>query len=169
MKIRTLLIILILLTICLMACVVASDPIPAPPKENYLEFTLNGQIWKADNGIFGSYHFSEALGPKLIQISGNKGNGSMQQSFNINLFHTADEGEYVINLQNDQKSVAQLANFTPSNYLCGGTFQAHHIKVKIIKVEKNPQHVEATFSGSMQCVEGNQIQITNGKFYYHEN
>lgn len=169
MKIRALLILLIFLTIGLMACVAASDPVPEKPKENSLEFYIDGQRWKADNGIFGSYHFSEALGPKLIQISGNKGQGSSQQAFNINLYHTKAEGEYLIDTKVDKENVAQLANLSPSNYLCGGPFQVQNLKVNIIKVTKNPQHIEASFSGTMQCVEGNQIQITNGKFYYHEN
>lgn len=167
MKISTVITFLLFLNIGFMACIAANDPVPEKPKENYLEFAIDGQVWKADNEIFGSYHFSEALGPKLIQISGNKGHGSTQQVFTINLYHTVAEGEY--STTRGKEDVAQLANLSPSNYLCGGTMQSQNLQVKIVKVTKNPQHIEATFSGTMQCVEGNQIHITNGKFYYHEN
>jgi hypothetical protein len=168
MKIKSILILLTVLTIGLMACVASSDPVPEMQKSNYLEFTMDGQVWKADNGIFGSYHFSDALGPDLIQIAGNKGEGKDQQAFNINLFHTTKEGEYIAEQNSTTKSVAQLANLSPSNYLCGGTHLAHKLNVQILKVSKNPQIVEATFSGSLQAVDGTTIQITNGKFYYHE-
>jgi hypothetical protein len=45
----------------------------------------------------------------------------------------------------------------------------NQLSVNITKVSKNPQMVEATFSGTIQCVEGNTLTITDGKFYYHEN
>jgi hypothetical protein len=64
--------------------------------------------------------------------------------------------------------VAQLANLTASNYLCGGTLQGNQLTISITKVSKSPQIVEATFSGTMQCVEGNIISVTEGKFRYQE-
>lgn len=141
--------------------------------KNYLQFKMDGVLWEADGEIFGSYHFSEALGPKLINISGEKGSGSEQQAFNINLYNTDKEGTYTINIPDGgtasaNQNVAQLGNFTPTNYLCGGMLQGNQMTVNITKVSKDPQIVEASFSGKMQYVEGNIIDITEGKFYYHE-
>ncbi|MBX7225721.1 MAG: hypothetical protein K1X55_06830 [Chitinophagales bacterium] len=142
-------------------------------EENYLSFNIDGVLWEADTDIFGSYHFSEEIGPKLINIAGSKGEGSAQQAFNINLYNTDKEGSYTVNIPDNtsagaNQNVAQLGNLTPTNYLCGGLMQGSQFTVNITKVSKDPQIVEATFSGKMQCVEGNTITITDGKFSYHE-
>jgi hypothetical protein len=141
--------------------------------ENSLSMKINGVDWIADNDIFGSYHFSEELGPKMISIAGAKGSGASQQAFNINLYNTDKEGKYEVNILNNSKAVAnqnvaQLGNLSEQNYLCGGTLQGSQFTINITKVSKEPQIIEATFSGKMQCVEGNILNITDGKFYYHE-
>ena len=142
--------------------------------KNHLSFKIDGVYWESDKGeVFGSYHLSEAIGPKLINIAGAKGSGATQQTFNINLFNTDVAGLYSVNIPigataGINENVAQFSNLTSSNYLCGGTLQASQFTINITKVSKNPQIVEATFSGFMECVEGNTIVISEGKFYYHE-
>lgn len=142
--------------------------------KNHLSFKIDGTYWESDaDEIFGSYHLSEAIGPKIINIAGAKGSGATQQAFNINLFNTDKEGAYTVNIPNEStagtnQNVAQLANLTASNYLCGGTLQGNQLTISITKVSKSPQIVEATFSGTMQCVEGNIISVTEGKFRYQE-
>ena len=142
--------------------------------KNHLSFKIDGTYWESDaDEIFGSYHLSEAIGPKIINIAGAKGTGAAQQAFNINLFNTDKEGAYTVNIPNGStagtnQNVAQLANLTASNYLCGGTQQGNQLTISITKVSKSPQIVEATFSGTMQCVEGNIISVTEGKFRYQE-
>ena len=142
--------------------------------KNHLSFKIDGTYWESDaDEIFGSYHLSEAIGPKIINIAGAKGSGATQQAFNINLFNTDKEGAYTVNIPNGNtagtnQNVAQLANLTASNYLCGGTLQGNQLTISITKVSKSPQIVEATFSGTMQCVEGNIISVTEGKFRYQE-
>jgi hypothetical protein len=142
--------------------------------KNHLSFKIDGTYWESDaDEIFGSYHLSEAIGPKIINIAGAKGSGAAQQAFNINLFNTDKEGAYTVNIPNGStagtnQNVAQLANLTASNYLCGGTLQGNQLTISITKVSKSPQIVEATFSGTMQCVEGNIISVTEGKFRYQE-
>ena len=142
--------------------------------KNHLSFKIDGTYWESDaDEIFGSYHLSEAIGPKIINIAGAKGSGATQQAFNINLFNTDKEGAYIVNIPNGStagtnQNVAQLANLTASNYLCGGTLQGNQLTISITKVSKSPQIVEATFSGTMQCVEGNIISVTEGKFRYQE-
>lgn len=142
--------------------------------KNHLSFKIDGTYWESDaDEIFGSYHLSEAIGPKIINIAGAKGSGATQQAFNINLYNTDKEGAYTVNIPNGStagtnQNVAQLANLTASNYLCGGTLQGNQLTISITKVSKSPQIVEATFSGTMQCVEGNIISVTEGKFRYQE-
>ncbi|MBK9793052.1 MAG: hypothetical protein IPP60_08060 [Sphingobacteriales bacterium] len=142
--------------------------------KNHLSFKIDGTYWESDaDEIFGSYHLSEAIGPKIINIAGAKGSGATQQAFNINLFNTDKEGAYTVNIPNGStagtnQNVAQLANLTASNYLCGGTLQGNQLTISITKVSISPQIVEATFSGIMQCVEGNIISVTEGKFRYQE-
>lgn len=141
--------------------------------KNFLSMKIDGKEWVADHDIFGSFHFTEELGPGLINIAGTKGSPPADQPFNINLYNTTGPGEYKVYIGDNKKSkmhdnVAQLAQWTPTNYLCGGAMQGSQMTVKIIKASKNPQMVEATFSGTMQCVEGNSLNITEGKFYYHE-
>lgn len=150
-----------------MACVAGGDTEAEVVKSNYLEFQLDGKLWKADNEVFGSYHLSEALGPKMIQIAGNQGTGPTQQAFNINLFNTDGMGIYKVNSTSGM-NVAQLGNLSQDNYLCGGVQQASDLRVEIIHASKSPQQIEARFEGTLQCVNGQKIKITNGKFYYHE-
>ncbi len=145
-----------------------------PSMVNHLSFKIDGVYWESDKGeVFGSYHLSEAIGPKLINIAGAKGSGATQQTFNINLFNTDVAGLYNVNIPigataSTYENVAQFSNLTSSNYLCGGTLQASQFTINITKVSKNPQIVEATFSGFMECVDGNTIVISEGKFIYHE-
>lgn len=161
---------LLLLLSAFSACVEADDS----SVKNHLSFKIDGTYWESDAAeVFGSYHVSESLGPKLINIAGAKGSGTAQQAFNINLFNTDTEGTYTVNVPNGStastyQNIAQLSNLTSTNYLCGGTLQGSQFTINITKVSQNPQIVEATFSGSMECVEGNTINITDGKFSYHE-
>ncbi|MBK6364915.1 MAG: hypothetical protein IPL63_01175 [Saprospiraceae bacterium] len=147
---------------------------PLSGEKNFLTMKIDGKEWSADREIFGSYHFNESLGPGLINIAGVKGDPPNDQPFNINLYNTKGPGLYKVNIGQGSsvkmyENVSQLAQFTPSNYLCGGAQQGSQMNITIIKVSKDPQMVEATFSGTMTCVEGNTLTITEGKFYYHEN
>ena len=161
---------LLLVSLAFSACKKDKEPSSA----NHLSFKIDGVYWESDESeVFGSYHFSDALGPKLINIAGAKGTGAAQQAFNINLYNTDAEGSYTVNVPNGStastyQNVAQFANLTASNYLCGGLLQGSQLTISVSKVSKSPQIVEATFSGTMQCVEGNIVSITEGKFSYHE-
>lgn len=160
--------------VILTSCSSCSKDAKASTGKNHLSFKIDGVYWESDESeVFGSYHFSDALGPKLINIAGAKGSGATQQAFNINLYNTVAEGSYTVNVPNGStasinQNVAQFANLTASNYLCGGALQGSQLTINITKVSKNPQMVEATFNGTMQCVEGNIVSITEGKFSYHE-
>lgn len=160
--------------VILTSCSSCSKDAKASTGKNHLSFKIDGVYWESDvSEVFGSYHFSDALGPKLINIAGAKGSGATQQAFNINLYNTVAEGSYTVNVPNGStasinQNVAQFANLTASNYLCGGALQGSQLTINITKVSKNPQMVEATFNGTMQCVEGNIVSITEGKFSYHE-
>lgn len=140
---------------------------------NYLTMKIDGKEWKATTGSGGAYHVTEELGPGILSFSGQHGSGSTQQDFVINLYNTNGPGTYTINIANGSKqathqNVAQFANLTPANYLCGGALQGSQFTIVVTKVSKDPQEIEATFSGTLQCVEGNLLTVTDGKFYYHE-
>jgi hypothetical protein len=142
-------------------------------KINHLTMTIDGKEWRAEASVSGGYHVTEALGPGILAINGQKGSGSTQQDFVINLYNTNGPGTYTINIANGSKqathqNVAQFANLTPANYLCGGALQGSQFTIVVTKATKAPQEIEATFSGTLQCVEGNILTVTNGKFYYHE-
>ena len=160
--------------VILTSCSSCSKDENATTEKNHLSFKIDGVYWESEESeVFGSYHFSDALGPKLINIAGAKGTGAAQQAFNINLYNTDAAGSYTVNVPNGStastyQNVAQFANLTASNYLCGGLLQGSQLTISVSKVSKSPQIVEATFSGTMQCVEGNIVSITEGKFSYHE-
>lgn len=139
-------------------------------KGNYMTMKIDGKEWKAD--LVEAGYLGE-----ILAIGGKKGNGSTQQEFNISLTKATGAGTFTISNANasadgskrqTSQDVAQLANLTVTNYLCGGLMQGNQLTVVITKASKSTQEVEGSFSGTMQCVEGNMIRITDGKFYYHE-
>lgn len=141
--------------------------------KNFLSMKIDGVEWSADRDIFGSFHFNESLGPGLINIAGVKGDPPNDQAFNINLYNTNGSGTYVVDIVQGAQSkmyenVCQLTQLTPANYLCGGLQQQGKMNINITKYSKVPQMIEATFNGTISCVEGNKIAITEGKFYYNE-
>ena len=165
---------LLFVAISMIACSKKNESNSTVNEKNHLSFKIDGVYWEADKAsVFGSYHLTEELGPKIINISGDKGSGATQQSFIINLYNTDKEGTYTVNVPNNgtattNQNIAQFANLTESNYLCGGMLQGNQLTINISKVSQKPQIVEATFSGTMQCVEGNTIAITEGKLIYYE-
>lgn len=143
---------------------------PASGKGNYMTMKIDGKEWKADNveaGYMGD----------VLAIGGKKGNGSTQQELTISLSNATGAKTYTISNANStadgskrqtSQDVAQLANLTVTNYLCGGLMQGNQLTIVIRRASKSEQEVEGSFSGTMQCVEGNLIRITDGKFYYHQ-
>ena len=58
-----------------------------PSTENHLSFKIDGVYWESDKEeVFGSYHLSEAIGPKLINIAGARGSGD-RKSTRLNSSH----------------------------------------------------------------------------------
>lgn len=165
---------LLFVAISIIACSKKNESTSTVNEKNHLSFKIDGVYWEADKAsVFGGYHLTEELGPKFINIAGNKGSGATQQAFIINLYNTDKEGTYTVNVPNNStattnQNIAQFANLTASNYLCGGANQGSRFTIDITKVSKDPQVVEATFSGMMQCVEGDSIVITEGKLIYYE-
>ncbi len=134
--------------------------------KNYLTMKINGKDWIADNEIFGAFH------PKgynnAIIIAGNKGKKDRdQQSFNLNLFNTNGPATFNIKDGNKDFNVVQFGALSAENYLCG-SMMGFDMKVIVTKASSIPDIVEATFEGKMTCSSGEILNITNGKFYYHE-
>lgn len=164
-----------LITLTLIACSnqkdksaissVIADVAPSMGK-NFLTMKINGKDWIADNEIFGAFH------PKgynnAIIIAGNKGKKDKdQQSFNLNLFNTNGPATFNIKDGNKDFNVVQFGALSAENYLCG-SMMGFDMKVIVIKASGTPDIVEATFEGKMTCSSGEILNITNGKFYYHE-
>lgn len=161
----------------LISCNNAEDQLKTPTnnsavsgKGNYMTMKIDGKEWKADNveaGYMGD----------VLAIGGKKGNGSTQQELTISLTNATGAKTYTIGNANatadgskrqTSQDVAQLANLTVTNYLCGGLMQGNQLTVVVTKASKSSQEIEGSFSGTMQCVEGNIVKITDGKFYYHQ-
>ena len=139
---------------------------------NYLTMKINGIEWKSDGkGVFGAFHPTGYN--DVIIISGIIGDGAKQQGFNMNLYRTTGVGEYVFSNTTEavfttDRKVVQLANLSAQDYLYGGTLGLYKMKVKVLKASKNPEIVEATFEGTLKGVRGDEITLTEGKFYYKE-
>lgn len=164
-------IIIITIALCTISCASCSKDSKKTSSagKNFLSFKIDGVLWesKADK-VFGSYHFNESLGNKLLQISGSKGDAPNDQPFNINIYNTLAEDTYTFNQDNPDNSVAQIAQLSETKILCGGAGYDYDFTVVVTKVSKTPQIVEATFNGTMVCSDGSTISITDGKFSYHE-
>ena len=134
--------------------------------ENYLTMKINGVGWTADNDIFGAFHPKGY--DKAIIIAGSKGKKDKnEQTFNINLYNTNGPGTFNFVNGNKDFNVAQLANLSADNYLCGSML-GFDMKVVVTKASTGPDIIEASFEGKMTCSSGEVLNITNGKFYYHE-
>lgn len=163
------------ITIILLACSNQKDKTSIPPDDqattlsigkNYLTLKINGKDWIADNNIWGAYHPKGYN--KAIIISGSKGKKDKnEQPFNLNLYNTSGPGVFHIKDGNTDFNVVQLANLTVENALCG-SMMGFDMKVTVTKASTIPDIIEATFEGQMTCGNGEILNITNGKFYYHE-
>lgn len=85
----------------------------------------------------------------------------------MNLYNTSGPGVFHIKDGNTDFNVVQLANLTVENALCG-SMMGFDMKVTVTKASTIPDIIEATFEGQMTCGNGEILNITNGKFYYHE-
>ncbi len=101
-------------------------------------------------------------------IAGSKGpKNKDEQTFNIHLYNTEGPGTFQIQTGNPDLSVVQLGNLSPANYMYGNVM-GFNMKVKVTKASTNPEEIEATFEGELNGNAGDVLQVTEGKFYYHE-
>ncbi|MBC7874504.1 MAG: hypothetical protein H7Y01_10935 [Ferruginibacter sp.] len=133
---------------------------------NYLSMKIDGQLWEADNNIFGVFHPNGHN--KAIMIAGSKGpKNKEEQPFNINLYNASGPGVFAIKDGNTDNNVVQLANMSPQDYMYG-SMMGFNMKVTVTKASGNPTIIEATFEGELTGNAGGKLKITEGKFYYHE-
>lgn len=139
---------------------------PSNTENNYLTMKINGVEWTADNNIFGAYHPKGYN--KVIMISGSKGKKDKNEiPFNINIYNTKGPGEFTFSQGNKDLSVAQIANWSAEEFICG-SMMGFDMKVNVTKASSNPDIIEASFSGVITCNTDRTMNITDGKFYYHE-
>lgn len=134
--------------------------------QNHLSMKINGVYWVADHDVFGAFH------PKgynnAIIIAGSKGpKDSNEQAFNINLYNAGGAGTYHLVTGNPDLHVAQISNWSTENFLCGSSM-GFDLRVLVTSASTQPDLVEATFEGKLICNTGEELQVTEGKFYYHE-
>jgi hypothetical protein len=133
---------------------------------NYLSMQINGNEWKADNEVDGLFH------PKgynnAVMMSGTKGpKDKNEQAFNLTLYNINGPGVFEIKDGNKENSVVQLAGLSEQNYLYGSML-GFNIKVTVTKASSSPTEIEASFEGELMGNAGDKINITNGRFYFHE-
>ena len=64
---------LLFVAISMIACSKKNESNSTVNEKNHLSFKIDGVYWEADKAsVFGSYHLTEELGPKIINISGDK-------------------------------------------------------------------------------------------------
>jgi hypothetical protein len=133
---------------------------------NYLTMKINGQEWKADHEIIGSFH------PKgyddAIIIAGSKGpKDKNEQTFNLTLYKTDGPGVFEIKSGNKENNIIQLAGLSEQQYIYG-SMMGFNVKVNITKASNNPTIIEANFEGEMTGNASDKLILTEGQFYYHE-
>lgn len=134
--------------------------------KNYLSMKINGQDWTADNEIFGAFHPKGYN--KAIIMAGSKGKKDKdEETFNLNLYNTNGPANFSIKDGNKDYNVVQFGALSAENYLCG-SMMGFDMKVVVTKASTGPDIVEASFEGKMTCSSGEVLNITNGKFYFHE-
>lgn len=163
-------VIIMLIAICSISCSSCSkETATKKTGKNFLSFKVNNVLWESDEDeVWGSYHANESFGNRLLQITGGKGEEPNDASFIINISETDAEDTYTFNQDNVVFSSAQLMQPLESDLLCGGGAYDYDFTVVVTKVSKTPQIVEATFNGTMSCSSRGVVNITDGKFYYHE-
>lgn len=131
---------------------------------NFLSMKLDGKLWEADNGIFGAFHPKGYN--KAVIIAGSKGPKNKDEVvFNINLYNIDEEGTYTIKTNDPNNSVAQIANMSKDEFLCG-SMMGYDLTINLKKCSDNPTIIEASFEGEISCNTERKIKITEGKFYY---
>lgn len=133
---------------------------------NYLSMQINGSEWKADNEIDGLFHPNGY--DNAVMISGTKGpKDKNEQAFNLTLYNINGPGVFEIKDGNKENSVVQLAGLSEQNYFYGSML-GFNVKVTVTKASSNPTAIEASFEGELMGNAGDKINITNGRFYFHE-
>ncbi len=132
---------------------------------NYLAMKVNGDWWKADRDIFGSWHYTDK---NELVISGYKGpGGKNEQAFTIDLNQTSGPASYTIGPGSPDHNLAQLSNYW-SEGLMYVTSAGGHLHVTITRCSQSPQMVEGHFEGTIGDYAGHTVSISDGRFHYSE-
>lgn len=131
-----------------------------------LRMTIDGVAWKAEHDIFGAVHPTGV--DRSILIAGSRGGkNANEQAFNLNLLGIDAPGRYRVHGANATSGVAQMANLSPERYLAGNVF-GYDIEVELVKFSKNPDRIEARFSGTLEANDGSTMRVSDGYFRYAE-
>ncbi len=138
----------------------------APSAASALSVRIDGVEWLAEHDIFGAVHPTGY--DRTILIAGSRGGKhANEQAFNLNLFGIDAPGRYRVHNANAKSGVAQMANLSPERYLAGNLF-GYDIEVELVHFSKNPDRIEARFSGTLEANDGSTMQLRDGYFNYTE-
>lgn len=145
----------------------ASTPesaLAAAPVAASLRMTIDGVEWTAEHDLFGAVH---PLGyDRSILIAGSRGGKNPQeQAFNLNLFGIDAPGRYRVTSKDPKTGAAQIANLSAERYLAGNVF-GYDLEVEIVRFSKNPDRIEARFSGTLNANDGAKVELRDGRFLY---
>jgi len=131
-----------------------------------LSLRIDGVEWIAEHDIFGAVHPTGS--DRTILIAGSRGGkNANEQAFNLNLFGIDAPGRYRVQSANAKSGVAQLGNLSPERYLAGNLF-GYDVDVELVHFSKNPDRIEARFSGTLEANDGSTVRISDGYFSYAE-
>ncbi|HNR91309.1 MAG TPA: hypothetical protein PKO41_02680 [Dokdonella sp.] len=138
----------------------AAEPRDAAP----LRMRIDGAEWVAAHDVFGAVHPTGY--DRAILIAGSRGGrNANEQAFNLNLFGIDAPGRYRVTSADPATGAAQIANLDAQRFLAGNLF-GYDVTVDVVRLSKNPDRIEARFSGTLTANDGSKVELSEGQFVY---
>lgn len=129
-----------------------------------LRMTFDGVEWNADHDLFGAVH-PTGYDRSILIAGSHGGKNANEQSFSLNLFGIDAPGRFRVTSKDPKTGVAQIANLSAERYLAGNVF-GYDVEVEIVRFSRNPDRIEARFSGALVANDGTTIELRDGHFLY---
>lgn len=144
-------------------------PVPATSAKTSaaaLHMRIDGVEWNAEHDVFGAVHPSGY--DRSILIAGSRGGkNANEQAFNLNLFGVEAPGRFRVTSTDPRTGVAQFANLGADRYLAGNVF-GYDLDVEVLRFSKDPDRIEARFTGTLDANDGTKVALRDGRFVYDE-
>ena len=143
----------------------STAPAAQPRDAAQLRMLIDGVEWNAEHDLFGAVHPTGH--DRSILIAGSRGGkNANEQAFNLNLFGIDAPGRYRVSSTNPRTGTAQFANLSAERYLAGNVF-GYDVEVEL-RFSKNPDRIEARFSGTLDANDGTKVVLSEGRFVYDD-